>query len=130
MVPDFEVLTFATADAALSEVGRALPDLILLDIMMPMVDGLLFVKKLRRIEGAAEVPIDFVTARPNSPKIQRLDELGALGIIAKPYDPIGLAAQVQEMWQLGVPGVTRPGGAGDEIRTHDPYLGKQLVLGF
>jgi two-component system OmpR family response regulator len=71
------------------------PDLILLDVMMPGMDGPTTLEALRRIPGAVRTPVVFMTAKVQPSEIERYKEMGAIAVIAKPFDPMTLAAQVR-----------------------------------
>ena len=75
------------------------PDLILLDVMMPGMDGLETLETLRQREATARIPVIFMTAKVRPHEIARYTELGALGVVAKPFEPDGLAATVRSLWE-------------------------------
>ena len=78
---------------------REYPDLILLDVMMPVMDGPQTLEKIRSEGGAlAQIPIIFLTAKCQPEQVQLLIEKGAVGVIAKPFDPQGLVDEVQKIW--------------------------------
>jgi CheY-like chemotaxis protein len=93
--PDFEVRSCASADEALMIAAAWTPFLILLDVIMPGMDGPTTLKHLRENPATADIPILFLTARAQSHEVAHLISLGALGVISKPFDPITLAAQVR-----------------------------------
>lgn len=72
------------------------PDLILLDVMMPEMDGPSTLAELRRLPETAATRVVFITARTQSHEVERFVALGAVGVIAKPFDPLALARQVRE----------------------------------
>lgn len=73
------------------------PALILLDVMMPKMDGPTTLAGLRADPRTAHIPIVFITARTHSAEVERLKALGALGLIPKPFDPMALADQVRAL---------------------------------
>ena len=80
------------------------PDLILLDVMMPIMDGPTTLAELRADRRTATIPVVFMTARAQMHECERLRSLGAAGVIAKPFDPIQLPAQVRAcMTQASTP---------------------------
>jgi CheY-like chemotaxis protein len=85
------------ADAVARAVGFA-PDLILLDVMMPGMDGPTTLAKLRELPPLAETPVVFMTAKVQPPEVARYRDLGAVEVIAKPFDPMSLAKQVKAIW--------------------------------
>jgi two-component system, OmpR family, response regulator len=73
------------------------PDVILLDVMMPEIDGIETLARLRGLPGHAQTPVIFMTARTMEHERSRYMELGALGVIAKPFDPMTLAKNVRDI---------------------------------
>jgi CheY-like chemotaxis protein len=71
------------------------PDLILLDVMMPMMDGPTTLKHLRERPVTIHTPVVFMTARAQQREIASFVSLGAVGVIAKPFDPMTLAQCVR-----------------------------------
>ena len=74
------------------------PDLILLDVMMPGMDGPATLKALRNIKQFSSTPIIFMSAKVQSHEIENYKNLGALGIVAKPFDPMKLSDTIKEIW--------------------------------
>jgi CheY-like chemotaxis protein len=74
------------------------PDLILLDVMMPELDGPATLAKLRSGGACAGTPVIFMTAKAQPAEIARYLELGAIGVISKPFDPMALADEIRNMW--------------------------------
>ncbi|MBZ0335136.1 response regulator [Marinobacter sp. AL4B] len=75
------------------------PDLILLDVMMPEMDGPETLKALRKIEATQTTPVIFMTARIQRTEIDEYLSLGALGVIPKPFDPMTLADEIRRIYQ-------------------------------
>jgi CheY-like chemotaxis protein len=73
------------------------PDLIIPDVMMPGMDGIETFKRLRTIPKLADTPIIFMTAKAMKHETDRYRELGAVDVIAKPFDPIALPDRVLEI---------------------------------
>jgi DNA-binding NarL/FixJ family response regulator len=71
------------------------PDLILLDVMMPTRDGPTTLTHLRQSPKTADIPVVFMTARAQPRELEHFVSLGAEGVIAKPFDPMTLAAAVR-----------------------------------
>jgi len=104
------------------ELARELqPDLLLLDVMMPGLDGPTTLKRLRADPAIAQIPVIFMTAKAMPEDVQRLRAIGALAVIAKPFDPMQLAAQVLALWQssAALPQQVAGGTGGDHARLHD-----------
>lgn len=73
------------------------PDIILLDVMMPSMDGPSVLARLREIPGLENTPVIFMTARAQSEEVERLKALGAIGVVVKPFDPMTLARQLRDL---------------------------------
>jgi CheY-like chemotaxis protein len=95
----FRLKTCASGAEAIGAVGAFAPDLILLDVMMPGMDGIATLAALRSSRDTAQVPVIFMTARSQPAEIARYRSLGALDVITKPFDPLVLADQVRSIWQ-------------------------------
>ncbi len=93
----FAVVSCGSGAEALSRFGEVSPDLVLLDVMMPGMDGPATLEALRRLP-AGGVPVVFMTARVQAHEIARYREMGAADVIAKPFDPMTLAETVQAIW--------------------------------
>jgi CheY-like chemotaxis protein len=89
--PDIEVRTCSSGPELLATATTWRPDVILLDVMMPGMDGPTTLAGLRQQPELAGVPVVFVTARTQAHEIERFLALGAVGIIIKPFDPMTLA---------------------------------------
>ena len=70
------------------------PDFILLDMMMPGMDGAATFRALRDSERTNGIPVVFLTAKAMKSEVQRLKELGAKGVVLKPFDPMTLASDI------------------------------------
>lgn len=97
--PDFEVETAASGAAAVERARQGGLDLILLDVMMPVMDGRTTFQALRALGLDPPVPVAFVTARTQAHEISLFKGLGAVGVIAKPFDPMTLARDVKAFCQ-------------------------------
>jgi len=80
-------------------VREFVPDLLLLDVMMPGMDGPATLRALRALSETEAVPAIFMTARALPGEIAALQAEGALGVITKPFDPMALAGQVRALWE-------------------------------
>lgn len=77
--------------------GGFVPDVILLDVMMPQLDGPSTLTRIRALPGHADTPVIFLTARTQASERSRYLALGAIGVITKPFDPMTLGQQVRAM---------------------------------
>jgi len=75
------------------------PDLVLLDVMMPDMDGPTVLQHLRERKTTACLPIVFMTAKAQAHEVSSYRAMGALDVISKPFDPMTLSAKLAEMWQ-------------------------------
>jgi len=74
------------------------PDLILLDVMMPEMDGPTTFKNLKLNENTKNIPVIFMTAKAQIHEVEIFKETGALGVITKPFDPMELCDEIQRIW--------------------------------
>jgi len=74
----------------LEAAAELLPDLILLDMMMPGMDGLTMFAELRKVEKLKNIPVIFMTAKVQQEEVNDYIKLGARGVITKPIDPMTL----------------------------------------
>lgn len=93
--PDFTVRTCASGAEAIAVAAEWRPHIILLDVMMPEMDGPETLARLRADAATADIPVIFITARAQTHEIGRFLALGAAGVIAKPFDPMTLAPEVR-----------------------------------
>jgi two-component system OmpR family response regulator len=88
----------ASGAEALAQAAAFAPDLLLLDVMMPCMDGPTTLSRLRELPVTRDVPVIFMTAKVQASEVQHYKSLGALGVISKPFDPMTLAKEVQALW--------------------------------
>ena len=95
--PGLEVRLAGSGAEALEMVrgGAWRPDVVMLDVMMPVMDGPAVLAGLREENATVATPIVFITARTQAQDRERLLQLGAVAIIAKPFDPMTLAQQLR-----------------------------------
>lgn len=75
------------------------PDLILMDVMMPGMDGPTVLKALRKRKETAGTPVIFMTAKVQNREVAQYREMGALGVIPKPFDPMNLPSVIRKLWE-------------------------------
>ena len=90
----FEPHFVADGDRALPAFRELQPDLVLLDVMMPHMDGTETFAALREIDNTRDTPIVFLTAKAQPLEVQRLLNLGAKDVLTKPFDPLEIAERV------------------------------------
>jgi two-component system OmpR family response regulator len=96
LAPGLKVSCCGSGPAALTEIPILQPDLVLLDVMMPQMDGPAMFAELRKF---STVPVIFLTARMQERQVDEYQALGAIGVLPKPFDPILLHSQVLEIWK-------------------------------
>ena len=95
----FEVMICGSGAEALEKAPGFAPDVLLLDVMMPGMDGPDTLVELMKIETLKDTPSIFLTAKALPAEVERYKHLGALGIIPKPFDPMALADKVKKIWE-------------------------------
>lgn len=98
-VGGFTVATCGTGQDAIQQYPLFQPQLILLDVMMPGMDGPSTLKQLQTQYDLSQVPVVFMTAKVQSSEIESYIALGASDVVVKPFDPMTLSAQIQHIWQ-------------------------------
>ena len=94
MVGGYEVIAANCGADAIAKAAAERPDAILLDVMMPDMDGPTTFKQLQAQEATKGIPVVLMTAKVMSNDLQRFDDLGVQGVIPKPFDPMTLAPQL------------------------------------
>jgi CheY-like chemotaxis protein len=95
----FDVLVCGSGYEAVQSGPAFEPELILMDMMMPGMDGLATMEALRKLPGMAAIPMVFFTANTHEQIRQDLLRRGALDIILKPIEPTALVEQIRAIWQ-------------------------------
>jgi CheY-like chemotaxis protein len=93
-VGKMEVAEAATGVEGVRRAESEAPDVILLDVMMPGLDGPSTLSALRSSPRTASIPVVFLTAKAMPAEVERLRGLGAVGVLIKPFDPMALPAQL------------------------------------
>ena len=83
---------------ALEIVNRQMPGLLILDVMMPGMDGPATLEAIRQLPGGTEVPVIFMTAKVQQSEVATLQKPGVIGVIPKPFDPMTLPDTVRSIW--------------------------------
>lgn len=98
-VGKFTVEICSNGAEAVRSASEFQPDLILLDVMMPEMDGPAALSAIRRNPATAAIPIIFMTARSKPEEIEAFLKLGALDVIEKPFDPMTLDKILRKVWE-------------------------------
>ena len=93
----FDVTVVGNGQEALEAVQRTPPDVILLDWMMPELDGPETCRRLKSDPATAGIPVVFLTAKSQEAEIQRGLSLGAAGYVTKPFDALALGQQIKDI---------------------------------
>lgn len=92
--PGWHVTEASSGFQALEVAGSQALDVILLDMMMPGMDGMTTFGKIRELDNCKSVPIIFMTAKVQNNEVDGYIKLGAAGVIIKPFDPLSLAQEI------------------------------------
>lgn len=106
MVVEITVQTMSNYDIKICSNGKLLldvveeynPDLILLDVMMPEMDGPTTFKHLKENENTKNIPVIFMTAKAQTHEVETFMKIGAVGVITKPFDPVQLCLDIEKIW--------------------------------
>jgi len=99
----YEVLKASNGEEALEVATREKPDLVLLDIMMPGMDGFQVCSRLKRNEETKDIPVVILTAKADAKDVTRAVNSGASDYVVKPYDPMVLQQKVAKNLGEDVP---------------------------
>ena len=92
------VLTCASGEEAFTVINDFKPQLIILDVMMPGMDGPQILSTLREMAEFKETPVVFITAKVQPDEVEQFKQLGAADVISKPFNPMTLADDVRVIW--------------------------------
>ncbi|HEX4157252.1 MAG TPA: response regulator [Rhizomicrobium sp.] len=98
MIGGLEVSCCHSGREALEQISAIRPDLILLDVMMPGMDGPATLVELQNALCGRDIPVVFMTARVRSTETEEYMRLGASGVVAKPFDPATLSSDIERIW--------------------------------
>lgn len=93
----WEVSLATNGEECLILAAKEHPDLILLDCMMPILDGYETCRRLKQDPALRHIPVIFLTARAQETEVKKGLLLGALGYLIKPFNPMSLAAEIQQI---------------------------------
>jgi CheY-like chemotaxis protein len=97
-VGGFTLKACSSGETVLQVAIEFAPDLILLDVMMPGLDGINTFKGLRKLPELKNTPIIFMTAKVQSQEVEKYKEMGVIDVIHKPFDPMSLPTQLRTIW--------------------------------
>ncbi len=98
LIGGYTVRIYESGEEALAGLADFTPDLILLDVMMPRMDGPQTFRALRKQPHLARVPVVFFTAKAQANELADLMALGAAAVLAKPFDPMTIAQTLKGIW--------------------------------
>jgi two-component system, OmpR family, response regulator len=124
LVPGLDVQTADSGERAIEIAYDLRPDLVLMDVMMPGLDGPSTFKRMRESVLLSKIPVIFMTAKVLPAEIAQLLQLGAIGVIVKPFDPLKLYGELFSLWNNG--GTrgrsTTEGGGPDQVQAQVDLL--------
>jgi len=98
---DWKVELASSGAEALTKAAELKPDLIILDVMMPGMDGPTTLGELRKVDTLNSIPVIFMTAKAQTHEVELYQKMGARGIITKPFDPMTLPDDIQGILARG-----------------------------
>ena len=98
-VGKMEVQIIGDPTVALDGIRAFQPDLVLLDWMMPVMDGPTLFKRMRETDGLQDIPVVFITAKASQRELEELRAMGAAGVLSKPFSPKDLPEQLRAIWR-------------------------------
>ncbi len=97
----WEVELATNGEECLAKAAKNRPDLILLDCMMPKLDGYETCRRLKQDPALRSIPVIFLTAKAQETEVKKGLALGAVGYLIKPFNPMSLAAEIKQILQTG-----------------------------
>lgn len=103
IVGDYDVITAASGSEGFHTATAERPDAILLDVMMPDMDGIAVFQRLQEEPSVRGIPVILLTAKAQPSDRRRFTDLGVAGVIVKPFDPMGLPEEMAAIlgWNSG-----------------------------
>jgi two-component system, OmpR family, alkaline phosphatase synthesis response regulator PhoP len=96
-VAGWDVITAENGADGITAAEAEQPDAIVLDVMMPELDGPGTLEKLRANEATRDIPVVFMTAKAQAGELTRFASLGVAGVISKPFDPMTLHERISSL---------------------------------
>lgn len=97
-IAGFDLQSCASGQEALDNVEQFAPQLILLDVMMPKMDGLETLQGLRQLPSAKDIPVVFMTAKTQLAEKNKYLDAGAIGVVEKPFEPMALGDILRQLY--------------------------------
>jgi two-component system, OmpR family, response regulator len=95
---EYDVVPCNSGVEAVEKTPQVRPDLILMDVMMPEMDGPTALKTIRQMPDIANIPVIFLTARSQPHEVNEYIAMGAIDVIKKPFDPLSLCEDIEIIW--------------------------------
>ena len=95
----FTVTCCDSGNQALEEIKTFKPDLVILDMVLPGMSGLRLLERMRELRGVPWIPVIFLTSKIRPDQVKEYENLGVIGVINKPLNPLELRHQVREIWE-------------------------------
>jgi len=96
---NFNVVMCNSGKEALEKIKDVNPDLVLMDVMMPEMDGITAMLEFKKDTELSEIPVIFMTAKAQVHEVEKYNKIGVAGVIIKPFDPVQLCPQINEIWE-------------------------------
>ena len=96
---NFVIKSCSSGIEALNTAGDFKPDLVILDVMMPQMDGPATLKALQNNLDTKNIPVVFMTAKAQTKEIEDYKKMGAIDVIPKPFDPMTLSDHLKKIWK-------------------------------
>ncbi len=93
----YDVVSAADGDQAIQKALEAKPDLILLDVLMPNLDGYATLERLRQIEETKRIPVIMLTAKSHAKDVVKATSVGAVDYVVKPFDLVVLLEKIEKV---------------------------------
>jgi two-component system OmpR family response regulator len=128
LVPGLHVQTADSGERAIDLAHEFRPDLVLMDVMMPGLDGPSTLKRMRESMLLVDIPVVFMTAKVLPAEIAQFLRMGAIGVIVKPFDPLRLYAELSALWDKG--GAKLQGSIADSGQSNAQAQVDSLTISF
>ncbi len=98
----FDIISAGDGQTALALVEEEMPDLVVLDIMMPLMDGMEVLRQIRSRRATSRVPVIMLTAKTASPTVDQARQLWVSDYIMKPFDPEALVVKAKKALKIPI----------------------------